>query len=337
MVKSREINSAAILITGAAALTYGNGPLTEAIGTITTWSLDVSGPQKLTMIDAEHLILVTIKASVYALAVPLGLLTAAALLAGFAQTRFQLATKALEPKWDKLNFFTGFKSQYLSWTPVMELAKGLTKIIALGAVCWFSMRSRLDELPGLVMTEPGAYLQVLVDLGWKMVLSSMPLILLIAMADYAYNHWKTNDDLKMTQDEAKRESKEQNGDPYMLQARKQRARQIAMGNALRLVQEADVVVTNPTHYAVAIRYRADEVSAPVILAMGVDHLALKIRQEARAHDIQIIENRPLARSLYANGKQGQVIPQEFFGAVAKVLAVVYRRRARKRGRGTPTG
>ena len=102
-----------------------------------------------------------------------------------------------------------------------------------------------------------------------------------------------------------------------------------MGQMMAKVQEADLVVTNPTHYAVAIRYNKSEAPAPIIVAMGVDHMALKIREEARKHDIPRIENRPLARALHAKGKVGSVIPEELFQPVAKVLAVVYRRRQLK--------
>ncbi len=330
MVKSKEINSALILLTGAASLTYANGQLAASVLGISRWALDVSGPQIMSMEDALELLHICMRAIAAALSVPLGLLVLAALFAGFAQTRFQLATKAMEPKWERLNPFEGIKNQYLSWSPLVELAKGLTKLGTLGAVTWFSIRGQLHTLPGMAMTEPGAFLQIMVDLGWRLVLSAMPLIILIAVLDYAYNHWKHSDDLKMTQQEFKQENKEMSGDPHQRQARRQRARQIAMGNAVRLVKQADVVVTNPTHYAVALRYRADESSAPVILAMGIDHIALKIRQEARRHDVQIIENRPLARALHARGKAGQPIPPEFFSAVAKVLAAVYRRRARRR-------
>ncbi len=327
--KTQEFSSALVLLSGAAALTYLSGPLTGSVRHLTLWCFDVSGPQNLGEVEAMALIKESMISVLQAAGPMLGCVFFAALVAGFSQTRFQLATKALEPKWDKLEPFGAFKSRYLSWTPVMELAKGLTKLGALAVLTWYAVKDRLDELPGLAMTEPGALLAVMVDFGWTLTLWATPLILVIAIADYAYQWWKTNEDLKMTDQEYRQENKEQNGDPYMRQARKQRARQLAMGNTLREVPKADVVVTNPTHYAVALRYRPDEAGAPVIVAMGVDHLALKIRQVARQHDIPCIENRPLARALHAQGKAGYVIPPELYGAVAKVLAVVFKRRARR--------
>lgn len=116
------------------------------------------------------------------------------------------------------------------------------------------------------------------------------------------------------------------GDPHVRAARRARAREIASVKAVRDVHRADVVVTNPTHYAVALRYNVDEAPAPVVIARGVDHLALKIKQEARRHDIPVIENRPLARALYAESTIGHMIPEELYGAVAQVLAVIMRRR-----------
>ena len=112
----------------------------------------------------------------------------------------------------------------------------------------------------------------------------------------------------------------------MKAARRQLQREIAMAQTLRNVPKADVIITNPTHYAVALRYRKDEAPAPVVVAKGVDHLALKIRVEAQRHDIPQIENRPLARALHANGTEGQMIPEDLYGAVARVLAVVWKRK-----------
>ena len=132
--------------------------------------------------------------------------------------------------------------------------------------------------------------------------------------------------MMMSYQQLKDESKEMEGDPHMKAARKARARQIAFGQTLREVQKADLILTNPTHYAVALRYRAEEASAPTVVAKGVDHMALKIIAEAARHDIPRVENRPLARALYAVAKEGRMIPEEMYGPVAKVLAVILKRR-----------
>ena len=168
------------------------------------------------------------------------------------------------------------------------------------------------------------------DLVFTVFLACLPVILVIAVGDYSYQKWKNSEDLKMTDQEVKDQAKQQEGDPQMKGMRKQRARQIAMGQMMSALPEADVVVTNPTHYAVALRYKRGTDEAPIVLAKGVDFLALKIRQEARNLGVPTVEDRPLARALHARVDVNRPIPEDLFGPVAKVLAIIYRRQARRR-------
>jgi flagellar biosynthetic protein FlhB len=149
--------------------------------------------------------------------------------------------------------------------------------------------------------------------------------------DLVYQRWQLSQRMMMSVQEVRDEHRESEGDPQIKAKRKQRQRQLATRQSLAKVALADVVVTNPTHYAIALRYRRQENAAPVVVARGLDHLALQIRQEAMRNDVMVIENRPLARALYAKAKVGAAIPAEFYPAVAEVLAVVYRRRRRKAG------
>ena len=132
----------------------------------------------------------------------------------------------------------------------------------------------------------------------------------------------------MTHQEVKDEHKDAEGDPLLKGKRKQRQYEIAMGVFMQKVPESDVVLTNPTHFAVALRYRKEEAEAPIVMAKGVDFLAFRIRDIAKSHDIVIVENPPLARALYYSSKEGQMIPPEFYSAVAEILAMVYRKRYR---------
>lgn len=334
IAKSREISSAAILTAGGAALAFGSAPMTGAIQGLAVKSFTVERMDGYTMADARLLSLDMLTAAVTSLWVPLGALFLAALLAGLAQSRGQIAPKALEPKPERLDPIKGFQQKFMSWTPVVELVKGISKLVALGYVTWLAIRGVLDELPSMALLSADQMLQRLVDLGWEILAAAMPLVILIAVGDYAYQLWKTTEDLKMSTQELKEERKQTDGNPQLKQARRQRARQIAMGIGLQRVKEADVVVTNPTHYAIALRYNREEAPAPIILAMGVDHMAMKIRAEAARHDIPQIENRPLARGLYAKGTIGGMVPEDLYAAVAQIIAVVYRRReARRRARG----
>jgi len=334
LAKSREISSAALLLTGGLVLAYASKPMTDAIQGIAMRSFVIERMDGFDIGAARILSLDILRTVVAALWVPLGALFIAAILAGLSQSRGQMATKALEPKPERVDPIAGFKNKFMSWTPLVELAKGVGKLVALGWVTWLSVRSLLDDLPTLATLSADQMLQRMVDLGFQILIAAMPLVLVIAIGDYAYQLWKTTEDLKMSTQELKEERKQTDGNPQLKAARRQRARQIAMGIGIQRVKEADVVVTNPTHYAIALKYDKELAPAPIILAMGVDHMAMKIRAEAARHDVPQIENRPLARGLYAQGKVGGMVPEELYAAVAQVIAVVYRRRAaRRRARG----
>ena len=333
LAKSREISSAAILVTGGLVLAYASRPMADAFQGIAMRSFHIDRMDGFDIGLARSMSLDVLTTVVAALWVPLGALFLAALLAGLAQSRGQLATKALEPKPSRVNPISGFQQKFMSWNPLVELAKGVGKLLALGWVTWLSIRTLLDDLPTLATFTADQMLQRMVDLGFQILIAALPLVLVIAIGDYAYQLWKTTEDLKMSTQELKDERKQTDGNPQLKAARRQRARQIAMGIGIQRVKEADVVVTNPTHYAVALKYDKTQAPAPIILAMGVDHMAMKIRAEASRHDVPQIENRPLARGLYAQGKLGGMVPEELYAAVAQVIAVVYRRRAaRQRAR-----
>ncbi len=324
IVKSQELNSLAVLSCGAVGLAILGGPTGTAVGDLLVYCYSNTAP--LDMASTQAMGGEAALAIVTACALPLSLIVVGVIAVGLLQTRFRLATKALEPKMERIDPFKGFKNKFMSTQPLMELVKGVAKIVALSVVFWNVIQAQLLVLPSIATMHPRQQLWMIVDLAWEVVLWSLPLLAAVTIVDYTYNHWKHHEDQKMSFQEVKDERKETDGDPLMKAARKQRARQIAMGQMMSRVKEADMVVTNPTHYAVALRYRRDECPAPIIVAMGVDHMALKIREEARKHDIPRIENRPLARTLHAQGKVGKAIPEELFVPVAKVLAIVYRRR-----------
>lgn len=261
---------------------------------------------------------------------PLFVVLAAATLSmvmvGTASTGFNYAPAALEPKPERLNPIEQVQNQFMSVQPWVQLLKGLLVASLITWAAWGCVRDHIDAIPSLGRLEARGQMLFLSELAWSFLQRVGPVVLAIGAADYAWQRFNTARQMRMTKDEVKREHKEQDGDPQIKARRRARARQLATQQMLPKVKEADVVIVNPTHYAVAIRYRKDENNSPVVLARGVDHLALKIRAEASRHEITIIENRPLARALYAASKLGLPIPPEFFGPVAQVLAVVYRKR-----------
>jgi flagellar biosynthetic protein FlhB len=330
--KSQELSSFAVLSSGTVALVFMNGPMGESFRQVCTLSFDIPKNIRMTVDDAKVLTEVMLNLIATACIVPLSAVFIATVIVGLIQTQGKLATKGLDWKFDKLDVVAGFKKMYLSSMPIMELVKGVGKLIALSAVMWAAINSRLRGLPAMATYDTAQLLSEMLDLAFVLITYSMPLLMVIAAGDFAYQWWKSNEDNKMTNQEVRDERKETEGDPIVRAARRARYRQYAMGNMIARIRDADVLITNPTHYAVALRYNKEEAPAPVILAMGIDHVALKMRHEARQHDVVQIENRPLARALYATGKLGQLIPDELYGAVAQVLSIVYKRRMKRRVR-----
>jgi flagellar biosynthesis protein FlhB len=327
--RSGDVGAVAVICAGAAALVAGMGPGVGAIRELATSLFHAEGPYTFTSADASSLADQAMLAVLQGVAAPLGAVLLAGLVANLAQTNMTLATQALEPKWDKLNVVTGVQNAYFSATPFVELGKGIAKIGVIALVVVMAMRQRLSELPKLATQPPAAALAELVEIGGTMVVLALPVMLAIAAADYGYAVYRTTEQLKRTDKELRDDHKEAEGDPMLKAKRRQRALQIARTVNIALVAQADVVVTNPTHYAVALRYKRDQDMAPVVLAMGVDHLAQQIKRRARQEGVPQVENRALARALYAKAESGQAIPEELYKPVAKVLATVMARRKKR--------
>ena len=327
--RSADVGAVAVICAGTAALVAGSGPSADAIRELASGVFYASGPYTFTPADASSLWAQGMSAVLQSTAIPLGAVLLAGLVANLAQTNMSLATQALEPKWDKLNAIEGMRQAYLSATPFVELGKGLAKILMIAVVVVMATRHRLAELPKLATQPPAVALATLVELAGTMVVTALPVMLAIAAADYGYALYRTTEQLKRTDKELRDDMKEAEGDPMLKSKRRQRAIQIARTVNIALVAQADVVVTNPTHYAVALRYKRDQDMAPVVLAMGVDHLAQQIKRRARQDGVPQVENRALARALYAKAESGQPIPEDLYKPVAKVLATVMRRRQRR--------
>ncbi len=238
------------------------------------------------------------------------------------QVKWRPTGKPLQPKFSKMNPISGFKRMF-SANSLVELLKALLKLGLVGYMVYSYLKDQAGQIYLLydltIKQAIGLIGEIVVDLGIRVA----AIYVVIAALDFAYQKWKFNEDMKMTKQEVKDEYKEQEGDPQVKGKQKQRMREASMRRMMQELPTADVVITNPTHYAVAIRYRREEDDAPIVLAKGADYLAQKIKDKARENDIYIMEDKPLARMLYANVEVGQMIPPELYEAVANVLAFVY--------------
>ena len=252
------------------------------------------------------------------------------LLVGFAvafasdiiQVKWKVTLKPLQPKFSKLNPISGFKKIF-SKEALFELLKSLIKI---GIVCWIAYSTLRDEFHNIFFLYDMPLKQAIVfigDLAISIGLSISLTYVLIALADFVYQKLRFNEDMMMTKQEVKDEYKNTEGNPEIKSKQRARMREVSQRRMMQDLKTADVVITNPTHYAVAVKYDQNESSAPVVVAKGEDYLAAKIKEAAKENEIEIVENKPLARMLYANVDIGAQIPPELYQMVAEVLAYVY--------------
>lgn len=250
---------------------------------------------------------------------------AAGLAGNFAQGGLTFAPKALKPKAERFNPVANIKRVFGSSGPI-ELLKSLLKLSGLTIACYGIFVRTVAESPLLIGAPSERTFFSLGALVYALGLRAGGVLLLVAALDYFYGWYKHEKSLRMTKQELKDEMRNQEGDPSVKAQRRRAARALSQRRIAAEVPRADVVVTNPTHFAVALKYDREHDSAPVVIAKGADLLAKRIREIAKAHDVAIVENPPLARSLYKSVEMGGIVPVELFRAVAELLAYVYRQR-----------
>ncbi len=320
--RSQEVTTAFILLAGAAAITGVAGGAASAVADVfgmavsraTVFSVGPDGAAGLMRAMAGRL--------VTGVAPLLLVVTGAALIVSAVQARGVVSVEALKPKWSRLDPIQTIP-QVWGWKAPAELVKNLLKLVLVGVVVWKVLGAARTDVPALAQESPVALLQLIRGYAGRLLLWAGLAYLIVALADYAYQVWQHEKKLKMSKEDVRKELKDAEGDQVVKVRRRTMARQLARRRMLLAVREADVVVTNPTHIAVALKYDPDMADAPVVLAMGERKVAERIKELARASDVPMVENRPLARALFATGRVGQQIPVELFVAVAEILAWVY--------------
>ena len=245
-----------------------------------------------------------------------------AFVSDLVQVGFKPTAKPLQPKLSKLNPISGMKKIF-SARKLFDFLKSILKLAVMAVVIYSFFTGRTESL-FLLYDMPlkqaiGLMGNLIIDLGFRIAAAYM----IIAFIDLIYQRRKFNKDMMMTKKEVKDEYKNSEGDPQVKGAQKRRMMEASRRRMMQQLPQADVVITNPTHYAVAIKYDADEADAPVVVAKGADYLAQKIKEIAKDNKVEIVENKPLARMLYANVEVGEMVPPELYKAVAEVLAYVY--------------
>lgn len=267
------------------------------------------------------------------IAAPASAVMFAAMVAGVAgnlmQTGLIWAPSKLAPNFGKLNPLSGLGRMF-GIDSLVNFGKSLLKLIAVGVAAWMVVAPRLNTLTGLARLDPGAMLPVAADWLKALVIAVLIVLAVISLVDFLWQRIRFTERMKMSREEVKEEAKDTDGDPMIKAKLRQKRMQAAKRRIIQNVPKATLVVMNPTHYAVALRYVRGETPAPVCVAKGVDDLALRIKAIALEHDIAVVEDPPLARALYAAMEVDEVIPREHFEAVAKIVGTILgvgRRRA----------
>jgi flagellar biosynthetic protein FlhB len=239
------------------------------------------------------------------------------------QVGFQLSTEAISPKFSKLNPISGMK-RFVSLKSMVELAKSILKLVFIGTIAYFLVKGDLESFPLLVNQEVGQILVFIARVSLKISFFVCLALVVLAILDFLYQRWQHEQDLKMTKQEVKDEQKQTHGDPKVKSRIRSLQLEMARQRMMEAVPEADVVITNPTHFAIALKFTAEEMVAPRVLAKGAGHIALRIKEIAAEHQVPVVEDKPLAQALYKMVELGDYIPAELYRAVAEVLAYVYR-------------
>jgi flagellar biosynthesis protein FlhB len=324
VVKSLEVNTWFMIAGGVLTLMVFAGPMAHTLQTTfrgvlaNSYQIPADGPG---VADLARKLAFDVLA---ALAVPLLLLTFAALLGTAVQHRIVLSAEPLIPRFSKISPAAGMKRLF-SQQALANFAKGLAKLVIFGAVISALLWPQRHRLAGLVRADPAAILPFTQSLAMKMLGTVVAILAVVAVADYLFQHRQWYARQKMSIREIKDEFRQTDGDP-LIKGKIRQLRQARMRRRMMAaVPKAAVVITNPTHYAIALKYERG-MSAPVCVAKGVDLIARKIREVAEAHGVPVVENPPLARALHGTVEIDQEIPQEHYRAVAEIIGYLMRLR-----------
>lgn len=251
----------------------------------------------------------------------------AAIIGPILQVGPMIAPNVLKPDFSKISIFKGAK-RLLSIRTVVEFIKGLLKMSAIGAVGFSLVMPYLDGIEHSITISPMDMLTEMESLSIRMLIGILIVLLAISLADFLFQRWEFMKQMRMTKQELKDEYKQTEGDPYikgkLKQLRMEKARQRMMQN----VPKADVIITNPTHFSIALKYDPETSEAPIVIAKGVDEVAMRIREIAKEHDIILFENPPLARTLYDTVDIDEQIPEDLYKAVAEIISFVYKKKGK---------
>lgn len=322
IARSRELNTFVLLAVGIAVLWLGGAYFYHNLSQImrsSMWFDSRAGT------DTDAMVIMAVNAAIHAIKTMAPLFIAlmvAAVLSSVALGGFMYSAKALEPKFERLNPLKGV-ARMVSAQTLVELFKTLAKAALIGSVAVYVIWAQREQMTSLMFVEPRAALAVGIGLVVRCCALIVASLLIIVLIDVPWQLWSYFKKLRMSRQDVKQEHKESEGDPHVKGRIRQQQRSLARARMMSEVPSADVIVTNPTHYAVALRYDKSAAAAPKVVAKGTGFMAERIKQIAQQHHVPTLEAPPLARALYVHVELGHEIPDPLYAAVAQVLAWVY--------------
>lgn len=323
VARSQDLNSSVLLLGAALTLSAFGAGMISGLGEILKRLVSRSGQTSFEDFEVANLIRGELFATAKVILPFLATIMVIGLLVNVTQVGFRISWKAAAPKWERLNPITGFQ-RFFSVRALVELGKSLLKLLFVGLALYFTLRSASLEAPWLYYMHTD---QILGEMGRMLndlFFAAAMALLAIGIADFAYQRWDHEQSLKMTKEEVKEEAKQQEGDPKVKGKIRELMIRSSLKRMMKSVPEADVVITNPVHLAVAIKYDRAQSSAPIVVAKGARKVAERIKEIAAENGVPIVENKPLARALFKSVDIGFEIPIDLYKAVAEILAYVYR-------------
>jgi len=322
VARSSEVNSAAVLLMSMIALNFFSKPILDKLTGLMRYVFMHLGTISITTENVPNLAIggMAFMGSVVGPIVLMIMIGGVG--ANIVQGGLVFAGEPLTPKWEKISPGRGMK-RLLSIRSFVEVVKSIIKLLIVGFIGFLTLKGELTNFPYLIDQNVGQIIVFIGSVSYKLLVRIGSVLIVLAVLDFAYQKWEYEKKLRMTKQEIKEEYKRTEGDPQV----KARIRSIQMKQArqrmLSEVPNANVVVTNPTHLAVALKYDPEKMDAPVVVAKGARLIAEKIKEVAQKHDVPVVENKPLARTLFKSTEVGDVIPVELYRAVAELLAYVY--------------
>lgn len=330
IAKSPDLNNAVSLLVGFVMLSFVGMTMYESLREVTEYSLGHLFYKEFTPHTVSHIIISQIYITAKILLPILGALMIVGLVVSYLQTGFLLSFELIKPKLQKFNIISNAKGLF-SLKSLVKLGFSVVKLLIIGLMSFLFIRKELDHIMDVIDFSLLQTFSLLAKLTYGLSLRVAAALIILAVVDYIYQKWQHKRGLKMTKHEVKEEGKQAEGDPLIKSKIKSLQIQMAMKRMMSALPTADVVVTNPTHFAVALKYDGKVMRAPTVVAKGADLIALRIKEVAKKHNIPLVENKSLAQTLYKTVEIGKEVPQKLYYAVAKILSYVYQLKKERKG------